>query len=60
MLELEDQRCDVELTGELTRGMMVLDRNPNSAKPKNVKVIMSVNLSRYEAMLIWAAGGPRP
>lgn len=60
MKQTVDQHCDVELNGSLTRGMMVLDRNPSSGKRKNVKVIMEVDLALYEAMLIWAAGGPRP
>lgn len=60
ILRTEDHRCDLELGGTRTRGMMVLDRNPNSEKPKNVKVIMQIDKSLYESMLVWAAGGPRP
>ena len=36
---------------------MVVDRNFAQGKPANVTVITEIDLSTYEEMLMWAAGG---
>ncbi len=56
--QTDDQRDDVELTGTLTRGMMVRDRSYGSKKPINAKVILSFDLQAYQNMLIWTAARP--
>jgi len=54
------EHCDVELLGSLTRGMMVVDRDLTSTRPKNVNVIKELNQAMYETMMVWACGGPPP
>jgi len=46
--------------GNLTRGMLVVDKANVSGNPPNVQLITSVNTTAYEKLLIWAAGGPPP
>jgi len=58
MKKTENFHCSVELHGNHTRGLMVVDRNFLMQKPANVILIEEVNISLYQKMLIWAAGGP--
>jgi inosine-uridine nucleoside N-ribohydrolase len=49
--------CTVELSGELTRGMMVVDKTFLKQKPSNATLILEIDESVFESMLVWAAGG---
>jgi inosine-uridine nucleoside N-ribohydrolase len=49
--------CTVELQGEHSRGMMIVNRSFHRQKASSVTIISEVDQPLYERMLIWAAGG---
>ena len=53
----ETHYCTVELHGELTRGMLVVDREGHFGQPPNVEIVTEVEKELYERMLRTAAGG---
>ncbi|CAG7704011.1 unnamed protein product [Allacma fusca] len=50
--------CTVEVSGKYARGMMVVDKAFIEKKPPNYTIVEKVDVSLFERMLIWAAGGP--
>lgn len=49
--ETEEVYMDVELTGELTRGMTVVDRRPDNQRAPNITVTKRVDRARFIQML---------
>ncbi|ODM89447.1 hypothetical protein Ocin01_17233 [Orchesella cincta] len=59
ILERQDQFAGVEVNGTLTRGMLVVDKARQTGNPPNIQLITKVNVTEYEGLLIWAAGGAK-
>ncbi|CAL8139587.1 unnamed protein product [Orchesella dallaii] len=59
MSKTEQYHCTVELHGDHTRGMMIVDKNFIRQKPANVILITEVQLEDYEKLLMTALGHQR-
>jgi purine nucleosidase len=58
LVTTEAMRCDVECSGEITRGEVVADRRRGVVLPPNLDVCLEVDVPRVMARFLEALGGP--
>lgn len=51
------RHCTVELAGNLTRGLMVVDKMGILKKPDNVLIITELDENLCKRIMLWAIGG---
>jgi len=54
-----NRHCTVELSGSLTRGLMVVDKMGILRQPNNVTLIKELDEELCKRMMIWGLGGSK-